>query len=284
MGVAPTAPTPPVPLLGIGDGNGVLYAGLRAFALPAGWTLEPLPQGTLAGLSGSGGQLTGYFQAHAPASASSAYRSLYSGGGGDGPPGFSTTALASGPAGLAFRTVQPPASSPLPGATKVIFSVDLWPANAGGSGYAALASLTTGSPVAIASSVIAAPPGSGPVSLTADITAWALGLTVATPIVLLLWSDAPTSTVAVGSNGVSLPTSTIDLVSADGFNSNGGSGTITGTGISGSTTVTYGGTSNSPQSLQSCSGGSGTLNTGDVVTGTVGVGAFLSQAEIIYSL
>lgn len=68
------------------------------------------------------------------------------------------------------------------------------------------------------------------------------------------------TTIAAGSNGVSLPTGTINVVSTTGFPA---SGTIFVTTSTGSYAVTYTGTT--ATSFTGCSGGTGTMSTGGAV-------------------
>jgi len=73
----------------------------------------------------------------------------------------------------------------------------------------------------------------------------------------------PTTTVAAGSDGVALPASSIEVAGTKGFSAGGGTVTIQASG--GPTSVTY--TSKDATHLLGCSGGTGTLATGDQVTG-----------------
>jgi hypothetical protein len=82
-----------------------------------------------------------------------------------------------------------------------------------------------------------------------------------TPITVIGSGQGPQTTIASGSNGLSLPQSTIDVASTTGFPS---SGTLA-IAIGGSTVyVTYTGTTST--SFTGCSGGTGTLGTGDIAT------------------
>ncbi len=78
---------------------------------------------------------------------------------------------------------------------------------------------------------------------------------------------AASTTIAAGSNGASLPQSTINVVSTVGFATS-QSGTILVTTGAGAQTVTYTGTTST--TFTGCSGGTGAMSTGGAVTTTNG--------------
>ncbi len=86
-----------------------------------------------------------------------------------------------------------------------------------------------------------------------------------------------TTTIAAGSNGVALPTSTINVVSTTGFPTAGTIYVITSTGVQ---TVTYA-TTNATQFL-GCTGGNGTMSTGNSVS-SAGVGGIAAGPNRIVS-
>jgi hypothetical protein len=83
-----------------------------------------------------------------------------------------------------------------------------------------------------------------------------------------------TNTIAVGSDGQSLPQTTINVNTTNGFPT---SGTLLVVTSGGTQTVTYTGTTST--TFTGCSGGTGTMNTGNLVTSTNGVRIFSTNGN-----
>ncbi len=86
-------------------------------------------------------------------------------------------------------------------------------------------------------------------------------VTSSTGVQTVTYGLVPNTTVAAGSNGAILPQSTINTISTTGFPSSGTLNIVTSTG---NQVVTY--TSTTSTSFTGCSGGTGTLTTGNLVT------------------
>jgi hypothetical protein len=84
----------------------------------------------------------------------------------------------------------------------------------------------------------------------------------------------PSTTIAAGSNGQTLPQATIFVASTSGFSSSGGTININGS------TVNY--TSISGSSFTGCTGGSGTMTTGEVVTSAGTTAPTTSNPDLLF--
>ena len=89
-------------------------------------------------------------------------------------------------------------------------------------------------------------------------------------------SSGTTTTIAAGSNGVALPTATINVASTAGFPTSGTIYVITTAGVQ---TVNYTGT-NATQ-FTGCTGGTGTMNTGNAVSAVAAGGVACGQNRIL---
>lgn len=95
-------------------------------------------------------------------------------------------------------------------------------------------------------------------------------------------NSVASTNIAAGSNGVGLPTGTINVTSTTGFPSSGALLVTTGAGIQ---TVTYSGTTGT--SFTGCSGGTGTMSTGGAVSSlgspNVLVSTNFTQVSLVYN-
>jgi hypothetical protein len=254
----------------LADGAGVLAPQQRAIKLPPDWTIEDHPQDSLAGTVGGDGEVTGYLELVPPPLLRGAAKlsiPLYVGGAGptpsSGAPGWGSAAISIAPQIAAVEIVG--AQDVLPGATQVLLRAVF----VGG-----FVDISTDGATEVAGSLLTNTTNTIQ-QLTADVSSVYAGTgqnTILLDALLRMW--CPGTLIAPASNGATLPQSTIHVQSVANLAAS-GSVTI------GSDTVTYTSTTGggSP-TLNGCSGGSGTLSTGEKVTqGEV----VLCKAELLLS-